>query len=89
MKKINIFNVLYFIGFLITVVAFILAIISAIYDKELYNKTINNEISDTEAIEKSLIIRDFNSTSIIMTCIGFLFIHIGHIIHIRYFSNSF
>ena len=80
-----IFNILYFIGFLISIIGFIISIVAAINDRNLYNQTINGDISDTTAIEQSLNIRDLNSVSIIMISIGFLLIHIVHICQIRKF----
>ena len=77
------FNIFYFIGFLISLIGFILAIVAAINDRIIYNQTVSGSISDNEAIEQSLNIRDLNSASIIMTCIGFLMIHTGHILHMK------
>ena len=79
---------LYFIGFLLSLSGFIVAIVAAINDKNLYNKTVSGSISDIDAIEQSLNIRDLNSSSIIITCIGFLLIHVGHIWSILKFKKT-
>ena len=66
-------QLLYFLGLLISLSGFLIAIYTAIRDQAINDP--NNIQSD---LEESAHLRLLNSYSIICIFIGFLFIHLGH-----------